>query len=467
MAFKFNPVTGNLDLVGSSSGGSSTFIGLTDVPVTYIGQATKAVRVNAGETALEFFSISAGGGDVIGPASAVDSNFASYNTTTGKLIKDSGSKASDFATSAQGTKADNAVVANTAIVAGTGTKVTYDAKGLVTSSTSATTADIADSLNKRYVTDANLVTIGNQTNVNSGDNAVNSLYSGLATSKENTITGTTSADFWSGAKTFVNFATTVRATVLTGLSLVSTTVISATDTVLVALGSLQAQITALTTVVSGKASTTTTISTTAPLSGGGDLSANRTLTTSMNTGKLIGRNTAGVGVMEEITLGTNLSMTGTTLNATGGGGSTPTGTGFTHITAGVQDAAAQLVGIADHSATGTPSATTFLRGDNTWATPSGGGGGSTVSGQATVNFGAVTQEDSYAVVTVANTSALTASIISVTPSGVATTDHDPDDYQWDNISGYVSNIINGVSFDIIGVAPNGSWGQYKFNYTIN
>jgi len=30
---------------------------------------------------------------------------------------------------------------------------------------------------------------------------------------------------------------------------------------------------------------------------------------------------------------------------------------------------------ADLSATGTPSSTTFLRGDNTWATPSGGGGG--------------------------------------------------------------------------------------------
>jgi hypothetical protein len=35
--------------------------------------------------------------DVVWPASAVDSNFASFDTTTGKLIKDSWSKASDFA----------------------------------------------------------------------------------------------------------------------------------------------------------------------------------------------------------------------------------------------------------------------------------------------------------------------------------------------------------------------------------
>lgn len=36
----------------------------------------------------------------------------------------------------------------------------------------------------------------------------------------------------------------------------------------------------------------------------------------MNTNKLLGRGTAGAGVIEEITLGTNLTLTGTTLNAT-------------------------------------------------------------------------------------------------------------------------------------------------------
>lgn len=39
-----------------------------------------------------------GSGDVIGPSSAVDSNFVGFDTATGKLIKDSGSKAADFAT---------------------------------------------------------------------------------------------------------------------------------------------------------------------------------------------------------------------------------------------------------------------------------------------------------------------------------------------------------------------------------
>jgi hypothetical protein len=57
------------------------------------------------------------------------------------------------------------------------------------------------------------------------------------------------------------------------------------------------------------------INTVSPLSGGGDLSADRTITTSMATNRLIGRGTAGTGVMEEIVLGTNLSFAGTTLNA--------------------------------------------------------------------------------------------------------------------------------------------------------
>jgi hypothetical protein len=59
---------------------------------------------------------------------------------------------------------------------------------------------------------------------------------------------------------------------------------------------------------------------TAGLISGGPITVSGTITTSMNTNKLVGRGTAGTGIMEEITLGTNLSLSGTTLNATGGGG---------------------------------------------------------------------------------------------------------------------------------------------------
>lgn len=158
-----------------------------------------------------------------------------------------------------------------------------------------------------YVTDAEKVKLSNLSGTNTGDQTI-------TLTGEATGTGTSSFTV-----TLTNSA--VIGKVLTGLSLATSQVIAATDTVIQAFGYIQAQITALTTVVSGKVSSTRSISTTAPLSGGGDLSADRTLTTSMSTGKLIGRGTAGTGVMEEITLGTNLSLTGTTLNAAGGGGS--------------------------------------------------------------------------------------------------------------------------------------------------
>jgi hypothetical protein len=64
------------------------------------------------------------------------------------------------------------VDSNTAITGDTKTKITYDSKGLVTTGTDATTADIADSLNKRYVTDANLTTIGNTSGTNTGDQII-------------------------------------------------------------------------------------------------------------------------------------------------------------------------------------------------------------------------------------------------------------------------------------------------------
>lgn len=73
------------------------------------------------------------------------------------------------------TGANVGVVPNAAISAATKTKITYDAKGLVTVGADATTADIADSLNKRYVTDANLTVIGNTSNTNTGDQDLSGL----------------------------------------------------------------------------------------------------------------------------------------------------------------------------------------------------------------------------------------------------------------------------------------------------
>ena len=60
--------------------------------------------------------------------------------------------------------------------------------------------------------------------------------------KEPAISTDTTAKFWRGDKVWTDFATTVRATVLTGLSLATGTAITAADTVLSGLGKLQKQI---------------------------------------------------------------------------------------------------------------------------------------------------------------------------------------------------------------------------------
>lgn len=68
-----------------------------------------------------------------------------------------------------GNPIQNVMLENAAITGATKTKITYDSKGLVTSGADATTADIADSTNKRYVTDAQLTVIGNTSGTNTGD----------------------------------------------------------------------------------------------------------------------------------------------------------------------------------------------------------------------------------------------------------------------------------------------------------
>ena len=64
---------------------------------------------------------------------------------------------------------DGKVTANGVITGNTKTKITYDTKGLVTAGSDATTADITDSLDKRYVTDAELAVIAMTSGTNTGD----------------------------------------------------------------------------------------------------------------------------------------------------------------------------------------------------------------------------------------------------------------------------------------------------------
>lgn len=74
-------------LVAGGGGGATDFTDLGDVPGSYAGASLQVVRVNVGETGLEFATV-AGTGDVVGPASAVNNNIVLFDGVTGKLIKD-------------------------------------------------------------------------------------------------------------------------------------------------------------------------------------------------------------------------------------------------------------------------------------------------------------------------------------------------------------------------------------------
>lgn len=88
------------------------------------------------------------------------------------------------------------VTVNTAITGATKTKITYDSKGLVTSGANATTADISDSSNRRYVTDSELLVLGNTSGVNTGDETTSTIKTKLGAASASADGYLTSSD-WS------------------------------------------------------------------------------------------------------------------------------------------------------------------------------------------------------------------------------------------------------------------------------
>jgi hypothetical protein len=88
---------------------------------------------------------------------------------------------------------DGKVTSNAAITGATKTKITYDAKGLVTAGADATTADIADSTDKRYITDAQQTVLNNTSGTNTGDETKTSIETKLgaaATANSGYLTST-------------------------------------------------------------------------------------------------------------------------------------------------------------------------------------------------------------------------------------------------------------------------------------
>jgi len=84
--------------------------------------------------------------------------------------------------------------------------------------------------------------------------------------------------------------------------------------------------------------------------------------------------------------------------------------------------------------------------------------GSSNSVAAEVDFGAA--EAPSATVTVSASWVTSSTKLVAAPFAVATADHDPDDYAAEGITAMATNIVDGVGFDVIAQAPNGTWGKY-------
>ena len=107
---------------------------------------------------------------------------------------------------------------------------------------------------------------------------------------------------------------------------------------------------------------------TAGLISGGAITTTGTVTTSMNTNKLVGRSTIGTGIMEEITVGTGLSLSAGTLTASGASPLTTKGDLYTYDTTNAR----LPVGLDTQILLADSSTTTGLKwGTNTAATPLG------------------------------------------------------------------------------------------------
>lgn len=83
------------------------------------------------------------------------------------------------------------------------------------------------------------VGLSNVDNTSDASKPVSTAQAASIATKEPTISTGTTAQFWRGDKAWTDFATTVRATALTGLDTSTAQGIAATDSVLVALGKLQ------------------------------------------------------------------------------------------------------------------------------------------------------------------------------------------------------------------------------------
>ena len=261
-----------------------------------------------------------------------------------------------FGTAANNNTADF-VAANASITGATKTKITYDANGLVTAGADATTADIAPSTDRNYVTDAQKSgVLSNTTGTNTGDETLATLKTKLGIT---TLSGSNTGDqtiTLTGDVTGTgtgSFAATLTNTTVTAASYGSSTAIptftvdakgrltaAGTTSIIAEAGTLSGTITAAGKVANS--ATTATNANTANAIVARDASGNFTVGTI--TGTLSGTATNISGIVALANGGTGLTAVGTSGQVLSSNGTSiawtdPAATGITSIngiTSGMQ-----------------------------------------------------------------------------------------------------------------------------------
>ena len=185
------------------------FPAVGEIDVIYVAKDTGLIYQWDGVSSYVELSAS-GGVDAVDSVNGKIGVVVLDKTDIGLGNVDNTSDANKPISTATQTALDGKVDENVAITGATKTKITYDAKGLVTSGADATTADIADSTDKRYVTNANLVVINNTSGVNTGDQNLTPYFNKLVDDTDDITEGTTNKFATSAEKTKLGFITVTQ-----------------------------------------------------------------------------------------------------------------------------------------------------------------------------------------------------------------------------------------------------------------
>lgn len=171
--FSFSGVNGTFS-------GEVSIVGTLSVTGTTTIPAALVVNDSAGENGYVLQSTGIGAQWVATSTLGIDSSWGSIN---GLL-----SSQTDLQNAL-----DLKLNVNSLITGASKTKITYDANGLVTSGADATTADIVDSPDRRYVSDVQLAVLGNTSGINTGDQTLSSFGITATASELNYVDGVTSS----------------------------------------------------------------------------------------------------------------------------------------------------------------------------------------------------------------------------------------------------------------------------------